>query len=56
MQGIAKLTAAEIEAIECVLAKDQRVMLIPTKDRIKIVRVRHDEVKIGPKAEYIKEY
>lgn len=51
-----KLTAAEIQAIEAVLAKDQRVMLIPTKERIKIVQVRHDEVKVEPKARYIKEY
>ena len=51
-----KLTPAEIEAIESVLAKDQRVMLIPTKDRFKIVKVRHDEVKIGAKAQYLTEY
>ena len=51
-----KLTAAEIEAIEAVLAKDQRVMLIPTKDRLKIVKVRHDEVKVEPKAQYITKY
>ena len=51
-----KLTPAEIEAIESVLAKDQRVMLIPTKDKVKIVRVRHDEVKIGAKAQYLTEY
>ena len=39
------LSDAEIRAIESVLAKDQRVMLIPTRDSIKIVRVKHEEVK-----------
>lgn len=51
-----KLTPAEIEAIEAVLAREQRVMLIPTKDKIKIVRVRHDEVKVDTKTKYITEY
>ena len=51
-----KLTAAEIAAIEAVLAHDQRVMLIPTKDRIKIVKVRHDEVKVDAKTSYITKY
>ena len=41
-----KLTPAEIDAIESVLARDQRVMRIPTKDKLKIVKVRHDEIKI----------
>ena len=40
-----KLEPAHIEAIESVLATDQRVMLIPTKDGFKIVRVKHEEVK-----------
>lgn len=51
-----KLSAAEKQAIEAVLARDERVMLIPTKDRIKIVRVRHDEVKLDAKARYLTEH
>lgn len=51
-----KLTTAEIQAIEAVLARDQRVMLIPTKDRLKIVKVKHEEVKVDPKAQYITKY
>ena len=51
-----KLTPEQIEAIEGVLARDQRVMLIPVKDGVKIVKVRHDEVKIGAKAQYLTEY
>ena len=42
-----KLKPAHIEAIESVLAKDQRVMLIPTKDSFKIVKVKHEEVKVN---------
>ena len=45
-----RLSPADIAAIEDVLANDQRVMIIPTKERFKIVRVRHDEVKPIPKA------
>ncbi len=44
-----RLTPEYIRAIESVLANDERVMLIPTKDRIKIVRVRNEEVKVCPK-------
>lgn len=32
-------------AIEAVLSKDQRVELIPTKDGIKVVRVKRETVK-----------
>lgn len=41
-----KLTIDEIKAIESVLSKDDRVMVIPTKDRLKIMRVRQEEVKL----------
>ena len=51
-----KLTPDAIEAIERVLAHDERVMLIPTRDRIKIVRVRHDEIKPTAKEEFITKY
>lgn len=51
-----KLTPEMVQAIESVLARDERVMLIPTKDRIKVVRVRHDEVKVDKKTEYITKY
>ena len=51
-----KLTPEQINAIESVLAHDRSVMLIPTKDRIKIVKVRHDEVKVNPKTDFITKY
>ena len=51
-----KLSPEHIKAIESVLARDERVMLIPTKDRIKVVRVRNEEVKVDTKAEYITKY
>ena len=51
-----KLTPEQINAIESVLAQDKTVMLIPTKDKIRIVRVRHDEVKVGPKTNFITKY
>lgn len=51
-----KLTPEYIKAIESVLAREERVMLIPTKDRIKVVRVRNEEVKIEPKTDYITKY
>lgn len=56
MRADIKLSPAEIEAIEGVLAHDQRVMLIPVKEGVKIVKIRHDEVKIGAKAQYLTEY
>jgi len=34
-------------AIEAVLSKDQRVELIPTKDGVRVVRVKRETVKIG---------
>lgn len=34
-----------IKAAESVLAKGDRVELIPVKDGVKVVRVRRDEVK-----------
>ena len=42
-----KLKPCHIEAIEAVLAKDQRVMIIPVKDGFKIVKVKHEEVKVN---------
>lgn len=35
----------DLPAINTVLAKGYRVELIPVKDRIKVVRVRREEVK-----------
>ena len=51
-----RITPEMVQAIESVLARDERVMLIPTKDSIKVVRVRHDEIKVGGKTEYITKY
>ena len=39
------LTAENITAINAVLAKDQRVELIPTRDGVKVIHVRREEVK-----------
>ena len=40
-----RLTQENIEAINAVLAMDQRVELIPTKDSIRVICVRREEVK-----------
>lgn len=34
-----------IKAIESVLAKDQRVELIPTRDSVRVIQVERKEVK-----------
>lgn len=39
------LTTEQIRAAEAVLAKGDRVELIPNKDGIRVLRVRRDEVK-----------
>ena len=41
----AELSAENIKAINAVLAKDLRVELIPTKDGVRVIQVRRDEVK-----------
>lgn len=51
-----KLSPAEIAAIESVLARDERVTIIPTKDKVRIMRVRNDEVKVDANTEYITKY
>lgn len=40
-----KLSAEAQRAIETVLARGDRVEVIPTKDGVKIVRIRREEVK-----------
>ena len=46
MQAEAKtLTADNIRAINAVLAKDQRVELIPTRDGVKVIHVQRREIK-----------
>ena len=39
------LTEKEIKSAEAVLAKGDRVELIPVKDGVRVVRVRREEVK-----------
>lgn len=39
------LTAETIRAIEATLSKGERVELIPTRDGVKAVRVRREEVR-----------
>ena len=43
--GAMQLTDANIKAINSVLAKDQRVELIPTKDGVRVIRIKREEVK-----------
>ena len=40
-----ELSPENIKAINAVLAKDQRVELIPTKDGVRVIHIRRDEVK-----------
>lgn len=40
-----ELSPENIKAINAVLAKDQRVEVVPTKDGVKVVWVRREEVK-----------
>lgn len=46
MEYAMELTAKNIEAINSVLAKDQRCEVIPTKDGVRIIRIKREEVKI----------
>ena len=39
-----KLTEDKIQAIVSVLSKGERVELIPTKDGVRVIRVRREEV------------
>lgn len=39
------LTESQIETINAMLAKGQRIELIPTKAGVRVIRVRRDEVK-----------
>jgi len=43
-----KLTQAEVQAIESVLNKDSRVEVVPTKNGVKILEVRREQVNIEP--------
>lgn len=40
-----ELTESEIRAIEADLSRDIRVELIPTRDGVKVYRVRREEVR-----------
>lgn len=42
-----KLSKSDISAIEAVLAKGDRVELIPVKDGVRIIRIRRDTVKVA---------
>lgn len=41
-----KLTEDKIKAILTVLSKGERVELIPTKDGLRVIHVKREEVKI----------
>lgn len=43
-----KMDEKTIRAIESILAKEQRVELIPTKDGVKVLRIKREEVKAAP--------
>ena len=47
MSGESKkeLTADNIRAIEAVLSRGERVELIPTRDSVRVIRVRREEAK-----------
>ena len=40
-----ELSEKNIEAINRVLAKEQRVELIPTKDGVKVIKVKREEAR-----------
>ena len=40
------MTEATIKAIEAILAKDDRVELIPTRDGVKVVHIKRKSVKV----------
>ena len=42
-----KLSAKQIEAIERITSKGDRVEVIPVKDGLKLLRTRREEVKTG---------
>lgn len=44
LRGI-KMDEKQIEAIKAVLAKGDRVELIPVKDGVKIIHIKREEVK-----------
>ena len=41
-----KLSPSNIEAINDLLRKDQRVELIPTKSGVRVIHIRRDEVQM----------
>ena len=42
---MAVLTEKDIAKINSVLAKDQRVEVIPVKDGVRVIKIKRDEVK-----------
>ena len=40
-----RLTPQDVDAINAILAKDQRVELIPTRDGIRLIHVKREEIK-----------
>lgn len=40
-----RLTEVDVKVINAVLAKDYRVELIPTKDGVKIIKVKREEIR-----------
>ena len=45
IQSVRSLTPQDIQMINDLLRKDQRVELIPTKNSVMVYRVRREEVK-----------
>lgn len=39
------MTEQVVKAIEAILAKDDRVELIPTRDGVKVVRIKREPIK-----------
>ena len=45
MADAAKLTPAQIKVIEAIIAKGDRVEIIPLKDGVKLIHIRREEIK-----------
>lgn len=45
MQKMQQLSAENIKAAEAVLAKGDRVELIPVKDGVRVIKIKREEVK-----------
>lgn len=47
IKSISAVTPNDLPAINAVIAKGERVELVPVKNGVKVIRVRREEVKNG---------